>query len=408
MLALAVAALLIGGAVLARRTITGSDEAKASDEITLNVLCADEIESFCQEVVDSFVATKPTVNGQRVTIELSAMDSESAADMIADREISPLVWIPASSAWTLRVNQARRAENLPDAYLTSGPYQILPVAESPTVFVGPRPRVALLQTQCGGRLTWPCIRSATITAGGWSALGGDPGWGLVKVGYANPLRTNTGLLALILMTYGYYDRPYGLNAGDITNTTYVDFVRDIGRSVTTFADSSAEWARGIVTRCPSFFDVALAYESVAATSIANARGRGCDLLVEYPAINVNSDFPFAIAMDDPPAPNGPNGPRGPSGPSDKVRLLALAVQRDAAVALRDHFYSPPSQKQALAHGLRPANPDVPIVGTKQNPLAENEANGIELVLPRAEIADFPSADVTTAMLATWKQKVQPS
>lgn len=384
--ALLIAVGLIVAAVFVRRAFLEPDTVAATDDIEVGLVCADEIAALCEEATASFLAGEPEVGGRAVDVDVQTMDSDRAHQAIAAGEISPLAWMPASSAWVERVNETRRAEGQPDIYLASGEYQYLSIVESPTVFVGPRARVEVLEAQCGGRLTWPCIRDATVRVGGWGSLGGDPNWGLVKIGYANPVSTNTGLLALVLMTYGFYERPYGLTPADIANPPYVDFVRDIGRSVTQFAGSTQQWGRDIVTKCPSFYDLALAYESVAATSVRNALGRGCELLIEYPEINVKSDFPFAIAVTD----------------------KTSAVEKDAALALRDHFYAQGTQELALGMGFRPANPDIAIVGTTGNPLAENQASGVKLVLPRSEIADFPSAEVISALTQTWRQKVEPS
>jgi hypothetical protein len=385
LLALVAVAAMVGAGFVVRSLFDTAGDGPGSTPVAVPMLCAEEIAKFCDETVAAFAETDPKVDGRPVRVELTSLDSVTAAKRIADGTENPLVWIPASTAWIDEVNAASRTDGGGDIFYETGEYQALPIAESPTVLVGPRERIDVLTARCGGALTWPCIRDATIENGGWTTIGGNPAWGLVKVGYANPTTTNTGLLALILMSYGYWDRPTGLTPAEIADPGYVQFVRDIGVSVTAFADSSPDYARDIVNRCPSFYDIALTYESVAATSVRNAVGRGCDLAIAYPTINVKSDFPFAIAVTDD----------------------TTAEQKDAAVALRDFFYAPESQERALALGLRPANPDVPIVGTTGNPLADNQAAGIELVLPRSEVADFPDFDTTAAMLQTWRQKVEP-
>lgn len=385
LLALVAVAAMVGVGFAVRAAFDTDTRGPGADAVTVPMLCAEEVAKFCKETVSAFEASGPDVAGRPVRVDLTTLDSVTAARRIAEGDEKPLAWIPASIAWIDEVNAAARANGGADVFYSTGEYQSLPIAESPTVLVGPRERVAVLSARCGGELTWPCIRDATVAQGGWNAIGGNPAWGLVKVGYADPTTTNTGLLALILMSYGYWNRPTGLTPAEIADPGYVQFVRDIGASVTAFADSSADYARDIVNRCPSFYDVALTYESVAATSVRNAAGRGCDLAIAYPTINVKSDFPFAIAVTDD----------------------TTAEQKDAAVALRDFFYSPESQQRALALGLRPANPDVAIVGTSGNPLADNQPAGVQLVLPRSEVADFPDFDTTAAMLQTWRQKVEP-
>lgn len=389
LLALLGAAAMIAAALYARSAFFPGKAAQdeANPTILVKMVCAEEIERYCRASVDRFLAAKPKVaEGRRVDVDLTTMDSADAAKAIGAGKISPLVWVPASTAYVDQVNSDWRARTGTDLFLKSGEYQVLPIAESPMVFLGPRDRLDILARSCGGALEWPCIREAVVKDGGWGALGGNPNWGLVKFGYANPVTTNEGLQALSLMSYGFYGKASDLTPGDITNPSYVQFIRDIGKSVDQFAETAADYERNLAIRCPGAYDVALAYEFVAATDISTLRGKECGLKAYYPSIDVKTDFPFAIA----------------------VTKKSTAIDKDAALKLRDYFYSVANQKEALRYGLRPTNPDVPLAGTSGNPLADNvgDTGGIQLQLPRAEVADYPSYDTVRTMLQTWQQKVE--
>ena len=381
-LALLAALAVIAGGVAFRLLVWDSP---GKDPIRFQVVCANEIGEFCVSSIEGFAATDPAVDGRPVQVELTSGDSVETAAEIVDQTIRPLVWIPASMAYVDEANAQYADRNSAQLFFESGEYQVLPIAISPTVFVMPSDRAGVLRTHCGGTIDWDCIHAA-VTGPGWREItGADPNWGLVKFGYADPTTTDTGLGSLILQTYGYYRRPNDLTPADVTDPAYVDWVRGIAASVTSFAQTNDIWVRDLVIFCPGAYDIATTYEFVAATSIDNAAGRGCDLEVIYPEINNRSDFPFAIL----------------------VTPDSTAEDKDAALALRNYMYGAENQAKALDFGLRPANPDVAVIGTTANPLADHVSDGISLEIPRSAIADHPSFETLTNLLLTWKQKVEP-
>lgn len=387
--ALAVAAVLVGAAFLVRGLVWGDsggpfgdDTATASDAVAVPLVCADEIGEFCKDVVDHFTATKPSVDGRPIHVEVSQMDSAAAAEAIVERRTRPLAWIPASSAWVDEVNSRYRARNGSDIFLKSGEYQVLPVAESPMVLLVQADRAPVLEAHCGGTITWQCLHAAVTNAGGWRSLGGDPGWGLVKFKHANPIQVNSGLLSLVLMAYGYYGDLADLTPAQIADPGLRSFVTDIEASVDSFPRSPADFDLNLVSFGASNYDVATTYEFTAIKAIQNAPGRGFALALVYPPQISRSDFPFAIAVTDD----------------------TSAEDKDAALALRDYFLSEEMQQLALAAGLRPANPDVPIAGG-DNPLATHTGDGVQVRLPPSREADFPSFETVQALRQLWLQEV---
>lgn len=388
-MALVVAVVLVGAAFVVRGLVWGGrgnlfggDAATASDAVVVPLVCADEIGAFCRDVVDHFAATKPTVDDRPIRVELTQMDSAAAAEAIVERRSRPLAWIPASSAWVDEVNTRYRARNGTDVFLKSGEYQVLPVAESPMVLLVQADRKPALEAHCGGTITWQCLHTAVTDPGGWHSIGGDPTWGLVKFKHANPIQVNSGMLSLVLMAYGYYGDIADLTPAQVADPGLRDFVTDIEASVDSFPRSPADFDLNLVSFGASNYDVAATYEFTAVKAIANAPGRGFELALVYPPQINRSDFPFAIAVTDD----------------------SSAVDKDAALALRDFFLSEEMQRRALDSGLRPANPDVPIAGG-DNPLAAHTADGVQVRIPPSREADFPSFETVQALRQLWLQEV---
>lgn len=413
-LALLVVAALVGGALWVRNVLGDGDGlagalgGEEGDAVEIDVVCDEEIAGFCDEAVASFLSESPEVEGGAVDVNLEFMPSAEAQVAIAEGTIDPLVWIPSSTAWVDQANTAHRAATGSDLYLKSGQYQILSIAQSPMVFVVQSDRAAVLSEFCGGDPDWQCIYDAANDARGWVGLGGDAAWGLVKFKHASPLTTNSGLLSLALMFYGYHGKQVDLTPADVVDPGARDFVLELEATIDTFPKSPSQFDQNLVTLGGSNYDIASTYEYTAAEAARNAPGKGFDLDVLYPPVTITSDFPYAIRVD----------------------RSSTAVEKDAALVLRDHFYGDEVQRSALRYGLRPANPDVPIAdpavlavagdgaapgectvgeaaeGTDpENLLVSQVCNGVRLRIPRTETADFPSAETVAELQRLWRQEV---
>src|SRR5258708_1112406 len=55
--------------------------------------------------------------------------------------------------------------------------------------------------------------------GKWDALGGDASWGLIKIGHTDPMRSNGGVMALVLMANNFYQKTTAPKVPDITADT---------------------------------------------------------------------------------------------------------------------------------------------------------------------------------------------
>src|SRR5262249_4977946 len=162
---------------------------------------------------------------------------------------------------------------------------------TPLVFVAWESRAKVLLGKSTD-LTWSRVRDAVASKKGWAGLGGDAAWSYVKFGHTDPTKSNSGLQALSLMAYGFYDKQDALTGPDATGQRFQDFVKAIeaGRRAQDFAASSTgPFMENFIRQGPSLYDVVIVYEATAVSEMPRAVGRWEPLRVFYPSINIWSD-----------------------------------------------------------------------------------------------------------------------
>lgn len=180
-LALLVAVGLVVGAVFVRRAIDDdndkSSKGTGSDSASAEVICATELGDACSEAT---IDGGP-LEGRSVTVEDPGV---TAARLSTERSAADVAWL-VPSVWVEVVKANRDA-----AGLRPLPQANKPLAQAPLVAVAPADRAEVLTSQCGEAWKTSCVADAA--GGSWSAIGGQPGWGTVKVGLGP--RTTTGWL----------------------------------------------------------------------------------------------------------------------------------------------------------------------------------------------------------------------
>jgi hypothetical protein len=66
----------------------------------------------------------------------------------------------------------------------------------------------------------------------WGRIAHQPEWGLFKFGHTDPIKSNSGLQAFILMAYEFAGKQRGLTVGDITDQRFQDWLWSFGRGIT--------------------------------------------------------------------------------------------------------------------------------------------------------------------------------
>ncbi len=154
---------------------------------------------------------------------------------------------------------------------------------------------------------------------------------------------------------------------------------NIERGLAGMSNSTGNLMKDMVSKGPSAYDALVVYESVAIDYLKVARGRWGDLRVAYPTRNLWSENPYYI-LDVP---------------------WSSKDQRQAADAFLSFLMSEPAQTQALAHGFRPANINIPIRDHPDSPFVVYRDSGLSVNLPA--VCDPPGKPNIDDLLQVWER-----
>jgi ABC-type Fe3+ transport system substrate-binding protein len=318
-----------------------------------------------------------------IKVTLVGKGSLDAAQEILDGALQPTVWSPADSMVMNLLVSDWQTKNHAAIAPASGDDAPAPLVLTPLVFVCWEDRAQVLLEASKGAMSWKAISKAVTSPQGWLAIGGPGKWGFVKLGHTDPTKSNSGLEALYLMSLEYFGKPK-LGVEDLLDAKYQDFVKGIEKGVTKFEASTGTFMTDMVRFGPSKYDIAVVYESLAISELANAAGRWGKLKVYYPATTIWSDHPIAVLAG----------------------AWVTPAQQKAAHELVAFLRSKPAQQRALEFGFRPADTSVPIVTQDpQNPFTRLAADGITVDVPPA--AEAPDGAVVRNLMMMWSRIVAP-
>jgi Ca-activated chloride channel family protein len=336
-------------------------------KITIGIAYGTEKRHWLQWAVEEFARRS---EGQTVQVDLIPMGSMEGAHAILDRDERIHVWAPASKMYLntfLRDWEAKYQGNpiVRGEDLALTPMVIVMWRERYDAFMIKAPEVSLKILGYG-------MNAKT----GWGAIAGKPEWGHFKFGHTHPNQSNSGLMTLVLLAYGYHQKRSGLTVSDVMSRDFQDYLAWFERGVTGLSNSTGNMMREMIYKGPVSFDGLMVYESVAIDYFKKAEGRWGQLHVVYPDYNIWNDNPYYI-LDTP--------------------WTTEAHQRAAGVFL-EFLMSEPIQARALDHGFRPGNTSVPIRGPG-SPFVKYAQFGLKIELPA--VCDPPSAEVIDNLQQSW-------
>ncbi|MDY7228380.1 substrate-binding domain-containing protein [Hyalangium rubrum] len=368
----------------AGRAVSGQERGPSKPvkypEVTeISFLYSTEKEAWIEEAAIAFQKENPSIQ-----VRLMGQGSLDAAQAILDGREKPTVWSPADSAvlkllesdWATEPSRgplfAREGEDAPR-----------PLVMTPLVFVvwEDRARV-LLKANEGKSISWKVIHKAVASDQGWPAIGGQADWGFVKLGHTDPTRSNSGLQAMLLATLEYYNKRTGLTVGDLLDPKYQEWIRQLEKGVTRLEASSGTFMTDMIRFGPAKYDIAVVYENLAISRIANAQERWGNLKVYYPPVTLWSDHPAAVLQGE----------------------WVTPQQKAAARQWLAYLRSQKVQERALAFGFRPADSAVHIkTQDASNPFTRLAEHGIQVDVPPA--AEVPEGAVVRNLLTMWSRVV---
>jgi ABC-type Fe3+ transport system substrate-binding protein len=303
------------------------------------------------------------------------MDGLTAKGRYERDEFSPVptAWIPDNRYLVELVNAAYAERLGRDVFLTDGEYRARPLVTSLLAWGIYDSRAKALETRFGN-ISWQTIHDAALAPGGWAELGGQTDWGFFKLAISNPRKNVSGLAAMVAAAGEYYGKT-NITVDDVTNP---DFQKWLGEILSSMSDLSggtytvADLALfGYTTG-----DAGQLLESDLLVNMQGIQTRWVEpLRIVYPQYVTWFDFPFTVWM----------------GPE------TTAQEKNAALEFQKYLLTEDVQKLALAYGLRPANPAVPVTG--QGSLFDQWASqGVMGVVPRTTAMRSPDRDVLQALL----------
>jgi hypothetical protein len=372
------AALIIVGGLIWSQLGDRSEplEPDTSDEVLeVQIVSALPVADWVQEAANQFNAEEHTLEGQRIHVTITPMDGLTAKGRYERDEMDPLptAWIPDSRYLVELVNAAYKERVGRDVFLTDGEYRARPLVISLLAWGIYDSRAAVLEANYGD-ISWNTIHDAALAAGGWGELGGQPDWGYFKLAISNPRKNVSGLAAMVAAAGEYYDKT-NINVEDVTNPEFQTWLGEILSSMSDLSGGTYT-VSDLALFGYTTGDAGQLLESDLLVNMQGIQARWEDpLRIVYPEYVTWFDFPFTVWM----------------GPE------TTALEKNAALEFEDYLLSADVQEKALAYGLRPANPEVPVTG--EGSLFDQWAGqGVLGVVPRTTAMRSPDRDVLQALL----------
>lgn len=348
------------------------------EPVIVSVLYSTEKEGWLDEATASFQSMRPTVGGRPIQLTLEKMGSREMYLAVLEGTKQPDLFSPASSLQVSILSDLSRnkfGKSIVDLENCRS------VFETPLVLVAWEERAEVLWgDEIDGRMWWRLYEALTGPSG-WEAYG-HPEWSYIKFGHTDPLKSNSGFMTILLMTYNYFDKTSGLTAEDIlSNEEYREWFAVFENTISDFGDSTGTYMKEMVAYGPSTYDIVAVYESTAIEHAESAEGRYGALRVYYPPATVLSDHPFCVLEAD----------------------WVTPEKSEAAQQFVDYLLSEPVQELALKYGFRPADGAVSLEQAG-SPFERYRDIGFHIALPPE--VEVPPGNVLNTLLDFWSRTVR--
>jgi len=345
--------------------------------LSVRIVCALPVEPFVTEAAKQFNAEKHELEGQPIEVSVVPMDGLVAMGRWEREEMTPLptVWIPDSRYLVELVNATYKEKHGWDIFLTGGEYRTRPVATSLFCWGIWQSRDAVLRQKFGEEITWQAIHDAAAAKGGWPELGGKAEWGYFKLVVPNPRKNVGGLMSMVAAAGEYYENT-SITVAEVTDPAFQAWLKELMGAVTDFSSLGSYSVENLALFGYSMGDGGQLLESDLLVNMAGIRTRWVEpMVVRYPKYITWFDFPYTIWMGE----------------------ETSALEKNAALEFERYLLQPEVQRLAVARGLRPANPEVPI--TEGDSLfVKWQEQGVTTVVPRSTSMHSPDREVLLALL----------
>jgi ABC-type Fe3+ transport system substrate-binding protein len=350
----------------------------------VSVLYSTEKEAWLNEVILDFENTHPTIDGHPVKIQLEKMGSWEINAAVLDGTRQPDIVSPASSLQIAALVDASAAKFGHPLLNPADTATCRSVVKTPLVLVAWKERADVIWGRQPGLSLWRDLHNALVDPQGW-AVYNHPEWGYVKFGHTDPLKSNSGFMTILLLTYGYYNKTANLSASDIlSNRDYQSWFLETESAIGQFENSTGPLMEKMIAYGPSTFDMVTVYEATAIEQAENAVGRYGELRVYYPPAILWSDHPFCILNAD----------------------WVTTQQMQAATLFINFLTSKEAQEVALLkYGFRPIDPSIKLEQAG-SPFDRYAANGFLADLSGLREVEIPAGNVLNTLRDFWSRNVR--
>jgi hypothetical protein len=371
-------AIVIGGVLWTQlgKDSEGPDEPDAKDEtLEVSVVAALPVADWVQDAARKFNLEQRTLEGQPIHVTITPMDGLVAKGRYEQEEMDPLptALIPDSRYLVELVNAVYKERLGRDVFLTDGEYRARPLATSLLTWGIYDSRAGVLEEEYG-EISWNTIHDAAIASGGWGELGGENDWGFFKLAIPSPRKSVSGLQAMVAAAGEYYGKT-NISVEDVTDPEFQAWLGEIMSSMSDLSGGTYT-AADLALFGYTTGDAGLLLESDLLVNMQGLQTRWAEpMRIVYPEYVTWFDFPFTVWM----------------GPETS------ALEKNAALEFEQYMLSEEIQREALAYGLRPANPAV-VVTDGSSLFTQWADQGVLGVVPRTTAMRYPDRDVLQALL----------
>ena len=354
----------------------GPDEPVTGDDtLEVNIVAALPVADWVQDAARKFNEEQHTLEGHPIHVTVTPMDGLVAKGRYEQEGMDPLptAWIPDSRYLVELVNAVYKERLGRDVFLTDGEYRARPLATSLLTWGIYDSRAGVLEEGLGD-ISWNTIHDAAIAPGGWGELGGENDWGYFKLAIPSPRKNVSGLQAMVAAAGEYYGKT-NISVEDATNPEFQAWLGEIMSSMSDLSGGTYT-AADLALFGYTTGDAGLLLESDLLVNMQGLQTRWAEpMRIVYPEYVTWFDFPFTVWM----------------GPETS------ALEKNAALEFEKYMLSEEIQREALAYGLRPANPAV-MVDEGNSLFVQWADQGVLGVVPRTTAMRYPDRDVLQALL----------
>ena len=342
-LVIALAAAAIGVAI-----IKDGGSTPVATPVRLEFVYSPDTEELLAPLIGRFNRAAVKVRGRSIRVTGRALTSGEAERMIADGNLRPVVWGPASSLWGRLLNADVRREWVP--------------LDNPSLVRSPQ--VIAMPQRTARKLGWPERRI------GWKDIPRLAAKGAFRFAHPNPTTSTSGLSAVAAEYYAVTGKLAGLTIDDVNRARHD--VRTIEKSVVHNAPTAKDLLAQLGRHGPGSASAVVVQETQVVQFNERSRWR---LVAVYPTEGTfMADYPY-IVLDG---------------------SWVSAAERAAAHALWKWLRAEVTPQAAAQNGYRVATPGAPIL-----PPIDPE-HGADPSKPDAVLVP-PAPDVLTAIFATWNE-----